>query len=156
MNEVWAAVALILLVFAFKGHCKGITGEIASLLSLALSVLGVAVLVRAVEGYLEHKTNDIVQAVVFFVVLAFLSQILKLVFGSMKILSRMPVIHGVDSFIGMVAGIAEGVLVVWALFIVIAKYDIAGRSAQWLMMIENDAFLSKLSTLNPFARFFGV
>lgn len=156
MNEVWAAVALIILVFAFKGHCKGLTGEIASLLSLALSVLGVAVLVRAVEGYLEHKTNDIVQAVVFFVALAFLSQILKLVFGSMKILSRFPVIHGVNSFIGMVAGIAEGVLVVWALFIVIAKYDIAGRSAQWLMIIENDAYLSKLSALNPFARFFGV
>ena len=156
MNEVWAAVALIILVFAFKGHYKGITGEIASLLSLALSVLGVAVLVRGVGSYLEHKTNDIVQAVVFFVALAFLSQILKLVFGSMKILTRFPVIHGVNSFIGMVAGIAEGVLVVWALFIVIAKYDIAGRSAQWLVIIENDTYLSKLSALNPFARFFGV
>ncbi|MCM1104466.1 MAG: CvpA family protein [Clostridium sp.] len=156
MNEVWAVVALILLVFAFKGHCKGLTGEIASLLSLALSVIGVAVLARAVGSYLEHKTSDITQAVIFFVALAFLSQILKFVFGSMKILARFPVIHGVDSFIGMVAGIAEGVLVVWALFIVIAKYDIAGRSAQWLMMIENDAYLSKLSALNPFARFFGV
>lgn len=156
MNEVWAAVAVILLVFAFKGHCKGLTGEIASLLSLALSVLGVAVLVRAVGSYLEHKTSDIAQAVVFFVVLAFLSQILRLIFGSLKILTRFPVIHGVNSFIGMVAGIAEGVLVVWALFIVIAKYDIAGRSAKWLMMIEQDAYLSKLSALNPFARFFGV
>lgn len=156
MNEVWTAVALILLVFAFKGHCKGITGEIASLLSVALSVLGVAVIVRAVGSYLEHNTNGIVQAVVFFVALAFLSQILRLLFGSMKILTRMPVIHGLDSFIGMVVGLAEGVLIVWALFIVIAKYDIAGRSAQWLMMIENDIYLSKLSALNPFARFFGI
>lgn len=156
MNEVWIAVTLILLVFAFKGHYKGITGEIASLLSLALSILGIAVIVRAVGSYLEHNTNGIVQAGVFFVALAFLSQILRLVFSSMKILTRIPVIHGINSFVGMIAGIAEGVLVVWALFIVIAKYDIAGRSAQWLMMIENDVYLSKLSALNPFARFFGV
>ncbi|MDE5819385.1 MAG: CvpA family protein [Lachnospiraceae bacterium] len=156
MNEVWAAVALILLVFAFKGHCKGITGEIASLLSLALSILGIAVIVRAVGSYMEHNTNGIVQAGVFFVALAFLSQILRLVFSSMKILTHIPVIHGIDSFVGMIVGIAEGVLVVWALFIVIAKYDIAGRSAQWLMIIENDVYLSKLSALNPFARFFGV
>ena len=156
MNEVRAAVLVILLVFAFKGHYKGITGEIAALLSFALSVLGVAVVMRAVESYSEHNTNDIVQAVVFFVALAILSQILRLIFGSVKLLTRLPVIHGINSFIGMVAGIAEGVLVVWAVFIVIAKYDIAGRSAQWLMMIENDAYLSKLSQLNPFARFFGI
>ena len=74
----------------------------------------------------------------------------------MKLLTRLPVIHGINSFVGMIAGIAEGVLVVWAVFIVIAKYDIAGRSAQWLMMIENDVYLSRLSAFNPFARFFGV
>lgn len=156
MNEVRAAVLVILLLFAFKGHYKGITGEIASLLSFAVSVLGVAVIMRAVEGYSEHNTNDVVEAVIFFVALAVLWQILKLVFGSVKLLTRLPVIHGINSFVGMIVGIVEGVLVVWAVFIVIAKYDIAGRSAQWLMMIENDVYLSKLSALNPFARFFGV
>lgn len=156
MNEARAAVLVILLIFAFKGHYKGITGEIAALLSFALSVLGVAVVMRAIESYSKHNTNDIVQAVVFFIALAILSQILRLIFGSVKLLTRLPVIHGINSFIGMVAGIAEGVLVVWAVFIVIAKYDIAGRSAQWLMMIENDAYLSILSQLNPFARFFGI
>jgi len=156
MNEVWAAVGIILLVFAFKGHCKGLTGEIASLISVALSVIGVAVIIRAVGSYFEHNTNGIVQAVVFFVALAFLSQILRLIFSSMKIITRIPVIHGINSFVGMIAGLAEGVLIVWALFIVIAKYDIAGRSAEWLLMIENDAYLSKLSALNPFARFFGI
>ena len=66
MNEVRAVVLVILLLFAFKGHYKGITGEIASLLSFAVSVLGVAVIMRAVEGYSEHNTNDVVQAIVFF------------------------------------------------------------------------------------------
>lgn len=156
MNEVWAAVALILLVFAFKGHCKGLTGEIASLISIALSVLGLAVIVRAVGSYFDHNNNGVVQAVVFFVALAFLSQILRLIFSSMKFITRIPVIHGINSFVGMIAGLAEGVVIVWALFIVIAKYDIAGRSAEWLMMIQNDVYLSKLSELNPFAHFFGI
>ncbi len=156
MNEVWAAVMIIVLVFAYKGHCKGLTGEIASLISVALSVLGLALIVRVVGSYLDRNQSGIVQAVIFFVVLAFLSQICKLVFKSLKLLTNVPVIHGINSFLGMILGIAEGVVIVWVLFIVIARYDIAGKSAEWLAMIGNDPYLSLISRLNPFARFFGV
>lgn len=48
MNEVRIVVILILLVFALIGHRKGITGEIASLVSVALSILGIALIVRVV------------------------------------------------------------------------------------------------------------
>ncbi len=156
MNEVWIAVIVILLVFAYKGHRKGITGEVSSLISVALSVLGLALIVRMIGSYLEDNMSGIIQAVVFFVALAFLSQIFKFLFKSLKILTSVPVIHGINSFIGLIAGIAEGVLIIWALFIVIARYDIAGRSGQWLAMIANDPYLSLMSKLNPFARFFEI
>lgn len=154
MNEVRIVVILILLVFALIGHRKGITGEIASLVSVALSILGIALIVRVVGSYMKHNMSDIVQAVIIFVMLAFLSQIFNFLFKSLKILAKLPVIHGLDSLGGMLIGMVEGILIVWILFIVIARYDVLGKSEEWLGMIANDPYLSKLSAINPFTHFF--
>ena len=154
MNYVLAVVIIIILLFAYRGHCKGIAGEIASLISVVLSLLGLAVIIRIIGSYASNNVSGIVQAVVFLVVLAFLSQILRMIFSSLKIITKIPIIHGLNSFVGMIVGMAEGVLVVWSLFIVISKYDIAGYSEQWLLQIQNDQILSYLSMKNPFARFF--
>lgn len=154
MSVALGIVIIIVLIFAYRGHCKGIAMEIASLISVILSLFGLALIIRMIGSYVEHNTSGIVQAFIFFVALAFLAQIFKLMIASLKVLTKLPVIHGINSFAGMVIGIAEGVLIVWALFIVIAKYDIAGYSAQWLEQIAEDPVLSYLSEKNPFTRFF--
>ncbi|MGN1160535.1 MAG: CvpA family protein [Lachnospiraceae bacterium] len=154
MSIVMGAVLVIILIFAFRGHCKGIAMEIASLISVLLSLLGVALIIRMVGSYLEENTSGIVQALVFFVVLAFLSQIFRLIITSLKILTKLPVIHFLNGFLGMIVGIAEGVVVVWALFIVITKYDVAGQSLNWLEQIAENDILFYMYEKNPFARFF--
>lgn len=154
MSVVMGAVLVVMLVFAYRGHCKGIAMEIASLISVLLSLLGMALIIRIVGSYLEKNTSGIVQALVFFVALAFLAQIVKLLITSLKIITKIPVIHFLNGFLGMIVGIAEGLVVVWALFIVITKYDIAGQSAGWLSQIAENDILFYVYTKNPFSRFF--
>ena len=154
MNYILAVVIVIILLFAYRGHSKGIAKEIASLVSVVLSLLGLALIIRIIGSYTADNVSGIVQAVIFLVVLAFLAQIFRLLFASIKVITKIPIIHGLDSFVGMLVGIAEGVLMVWALFIVIEKYDIAGYSAEWLTQIANDEILSYFYMKNPFARFF--
>lgn len=154
MSVVMGAVLIVILIFAFRGHCKGIALEITSLISVLLSLLGMALIVRGIGSYLEKNTSGIVQAVIFFVALAFLAQILKLIITSLKIITKIPVIHFLNGFLGMIIGIAEGLVVVWALFIVITKYDIAGQSVNWLGQIAENDILLYIYTKNPFSRFF--
>ncbi len=154
MSVVMGAVLFVILICAFRGHCKGLAMEIASLISVLLSLLGVALIVRMIGSYLEENTSGIVQALIFFVALAFLFQIFKLVIVSLKILTKLPVIHFLNGFLGMIVGIAEGVIVVWALFIVITKYDVAGQSAGWLAQIAENEILFYIYEKNPFLRFF--
>ena len=154
MSLVAGAVLVIILAFALWGHHKGLAMEIASLISVLLSLLGVALIVRMIGSYLEENTSGLIQALVFFVALAFLFQIFKLIIVSLKILTKLPVIHFLNRFLGMIVGVAEGVIVVWALFIVITKYDVAGQSAKWLIQIAENDILFYIYKMNPFMRFF--
>lgn len=154
MSLVAGTVLVIILICAFRGHHKGLAMEIASLISVLLSLFGVALLVRIVGSYLEENTSGMVQAIIFFVALAFLFQIFKLVIASLKLLTKLPVIHFLNGFLGMIVGVAEGMVVVWALFIVITKYDIAEQSAKWLAQIAENEILFYIYRMNPFMRFF--
>lgn len=154
MSLVEGAVLVIVLICAFRGHHKGLAMEITSLISVLLSLLGVALIIRMIGSYLEENTSGMIQALIFLVVLAFLFQIFKLVIVSLKILTKLPVIHFLNGFLGMVVGIAEGIVVVWALFIVITKYDVAGQSVKWIAQIAENDILFYIYRMNPFARFF--
>lgn len=154
MNVAAGVALVLLLLFAWRGHVKGLALEIASTISMILSILGIALIVRMVEKYLKDKSNDMVEAIIFFVVLAFLSQILNLIIKSLKIITKFPVIHGVDSFFGMVLGIVEGVFFLWAIMIAISRYDIAGYSEQIRAMIAENEVLAFLSKYNFLTKLF--
>lgn len=154
MNVTLAVVLILLLLFAYRGHRKGIAMEIASLVSALLSLAGLSLIIRMIESYMKDNVNDIVQALVFFVALAFLYEILKFVILSLKILTKIPVIHWLNSFVGMIFGLAEGILLIWVLLIALSKYDIAGQSAVILEQVSGNPFLSFLKEKNPLLRFF--
>lgn len=154
MNLTLAVVLILLLLFAYRGHRKGIAMEIASLVSALLSLVGLSLIVRMIESYMKDNVNDIVQAVIFFIALAFLYEILKFVILSLKILTKIPVIHWLNSFVGMIFGLAEGILLIWVLLIVFSKYDIGGQSALILEQVSDNPFLSFLKEKNPLQKFF--
>ena len=63
---------------------------------------------------------------------------------------KLPVIHTVDKFGGMVAGAAMGVLVVWALLAVASLLPDRGFLEFVNAEVEGSAFLSALNQYNPF------
>ena len=148
-NYVTIVSVLLILIFAFHGSRKGLTGQVVEIISLALSIVGVALVIRVVELFLKDNVDEAVYVIIYLVVLAFLFWILLFAAKALKILKKIPIIGGINSFLGMIIGLAEGILVILALFILFEKYELGGVSSHVISAIGETRYISFLFEHNP-------
>lgn len=154
MSYVEVGVIVILAVFAIKGHMKGIIGELTSFISIVLAVLGMALFAEFVGSSLDREFSDAILAGVFLVVLIILIQVFRIVIVSLKIFTKLPIINGINKFLGFILGLAEGLVVVWIIFIVISKYNIYGKSPEMLQLVSDNKYLTFLYNNNILSKLF--
>lgn len=152
INIVLVIVALLLLGGAIKGFQNGMIKELSTLIGLIGALAVGAAAVAAFRNYQLKNTMNVLIAVIclFIVLLAF--KIIDFIMASLKMLSRIPLLHGVDKLLGIAAGIAEAVVIVWIAFLLITAFDIAGIRSVVLECIRENEFLSLLFYNNYIAR----
>lgn len=152
INIVLVIVALLLLGGAIKGFQNGMIKELSTLIGLIGALAAGAAAVAAFRNYQLKNTMNVLIAVIclFIVLLAF--KIIDFIMVSLKMLSRIPLLHGVDKLLGIAAGIAEAVVIVWIAFLLITAFDIAGIRSVVLECIRENEFLSLLFYNNYIAR----
>lgn len=148
MNLVLVIVLIIIACSAVSGYRKGMVEEVVSILALLIGIMAIALVASAIGNYLTKHISNMLIAIILFIVLLIVVQIARLVIASLKFITKMPIIHGVNKLAGLAIGLAEGVLIVWIGFILFERFNFGGYGVQMLQQIEANAFLTLLYQKN--------
>lgn len=118
MNVNYLLVIVIILVLykLFDGYKKGMVKEIISLVSMAVLCAVAALIAEGIGSYNDGRIFNVVVAGVLLVVLLIVHQLLKAVFFSAKLVSKLPVVHFMNKLLGAVFGVLEVVLLLWTVY----------------------------------------
>ena len=99
--------------------------------------------------FAAQMTLIIVNAVSYCIVFIALYIVLKLLTSVTGIISRLPVIHQADRFFGMLAGIVEGLIIVWLVFAIVTAAGNSSWASDILAQIHENSFLEFVYNNNP-------
>lgn len=147
---------MIIIVLAVNGYKKGCVKVLLPIVSGALSLFLVFMLKDWLFAFLfrwaifqgEHVLTRIV--VIILICLA-ATLVLKWFFGVLKILTKLPLLHGTDKMLGLLLGTAEGFLLVWLILYLIEIQQGICFGIDCNDMIAQNSFLLFLSENNLIA-----
>lgn len=124
----YAAWLIIILIFIWRvtaGFKKGLIGEIISLISMIVAGFCLVVILSAVGSYLNAQMGKLLQMILVLFVVCFIYKIVNVLFTSLKLISKLPVIKILNSLLGAVFGAAEAVVIVVILVRLLKYFSIS-------------------------------
>ena len=104
----------------------------------------------------EYLADWILRGIAFFVAFILVSIVLRLVVGLLDILTKLPVIKGVNHLLGGAAGLLQGLLIIWMLLFLVAIACTTRLGQTMLDCIGRSAFLTFLYQHNGLLYFFNL
>ncbi len=151
MNIVFFVVLLLLIGGGVKGYKRGMVEEVNTVLALVLALAAIAMFVVAAQGYMEHETLRTILGIVCMTVAILVYKIADFILSSLKLISSVPVLRGVNKLLGFGVGVLESALLIWAIFIVIVAFEFGGISNYILTQMRENALLTWLFKNNYLA-----
>lgn len=151
MNIVFFVVLLLLVGGGIKGYKRGMIEEINTVIALVIALIVIGMFVVAVKGYMDHETMRTVLGVVCLTIAVLVYKITDFILSSLKIISIIPVIRGINKLLGFGVGVIEAVLLIWALFLIIVAFEFGGISSYILAAVKENLFLTYLFQNNYLA-----
>lgn len=151
INPLLISVMILAVCKAVDGYKKGMVKEIISLVSMAVLGATAALLAGAFSSYNDGKIFNVVVAVVLLTVLIIAHHLLKIVFFSAKLVSKLPVIHFVDKLLGVVFGLFEVVLLLWTVYTLVMMLELGAIEEMILSYTEDSRLLKGLYQYNYMA-----
>lgn len=111
----YAALIIIALIFIWRmtvGFRKGMVQEIISLIAMAVAGVCVLLIFGAIGSYLNREIGKVVQMVIVLLVVCAVYRLIHVLFTSLELISKLPVIKWLDKMLGIVIGAGEAALIV--------------------------------------------
>lgn len=111
----YAALIIIALIFIWRmtvGFKKGMVQEIISLIAMAVAGVCVLLIFGAIGSYLNREIGKVVQMVIILLVVCAVYRLIHVLFTSLELISKLPVIKWLDKLLGIVIGAGEAALIV--------------------------------------------
>ena len=141
MNLVFFIVLLLLIGGGVKGYKRGMVEELNATIALILALAAISMFVVAVSGYMEHVTLRTILGIVCMTIAILVYRFTDFILSSLKIISSIPVIRGVNKLLGFGVGVLEAVLLIWVVFIIIVAFAFGGISSYILDSIKENELL---------------
>ena len=106
----YAALAGIILIFLWRmaaGFRKGMVQEIISLIAMAAAGVCVFLIIGAVGSFMDQEIGSLIQIVAVLIAVCLAYRLVNLLFISLKLISKLPIVKGLDKVLGAVVGFAE-------------------------------------------------
>lgn len=100
---------------------------------------------------INYIANLILNILAFLVTLLVSWLIIRLLLGALSVFSALPVIGGADRLLGLAAGVAQGVLIVWVLFLILSIFSTTPVGKTMMDEIIRTPVLELLYNMNPLA-----
>ena len=151
MNIIFLIVLMLFIGGGIKGFRHGMVEELNKAVALILALAAIAMFVVAAKSYMEHETLRTILGIVCMTIAILVYKIVDFILSSLKIMSLFPVIRGVNFLLGFGVGVAESVILIWAVFIVIVAFEFGGASRYILENIKENTLLTFLFSNNYLA-----
>lgn len=123
MNILLLVILLFAVVKIADGYKKGMVKEIISFVSLVIMCIVILLIGAGLRSYLEEEIMGVVIAVLLLAVLGIAHHVLRVIFFSAKLITKLPIVHSLDKVLGMVVGVLEVVLVLWTVYTFIMYFE---------------------------------
>jgi len=124
----YIALALIAVIFIWRiaaGFRRGMVREIISLIAMAVAGVCVVLITGAVGSYLEKEISKTITMVAVLFIVCVVYRLVHVLFTSLELISRLPVIKGVDKLLGAVTGAAEAGVIVGVLVYLLKSWGLS-------------------------------
>lgn len=124
----YIALIIIALIFIWRittGFRKGMVQEIISLIAMVVAGVCIFLIMGAVGNYLNHEIGKMVQVIVVLFVVCIVYRLVHVLFTSLELISKLPIIKGLDKLLGALIGCVEAVLIVAALVYLLKNWGLS-------------------------------
>lgn len=151
MNLLLIVIGIVLIWRVVEGFRVGMVREIISFVSLIVMSIGIVLLGIALNSYMDKAVIKMIVAIILFLLLCIVHRIISIVFFSAKIVSKLPVVHGLDRLLGGVVGVLETVIIVWVIFALVMSFGLGVIGEQIILYIKESKILTFLYENNYLA-----
>lgn len=148
MNILLIILAVILIWRVSAGVKRGVVREVIAFVNVIFVALVLGLVCMIFNAYHAHNYLGIVLLMVGIVALSIIYSLLKIVFFSAKVISKLPVVSSVDRLLGLVIGAAETLIIFWTMCCVFMYVDLGVLEEQAVLMIRDSALLTWLYQYN--------
>ncbi|MCI2050235.1 MAG: CvpA family protein [Lachnospiraceae bacterium] len=113
---------IVLMWFMTHGFKKGLAHEISTLFSMGCAVACLYYISKLVSNFLGAHFSGIINAVIMLAVTVVLYKIFHIFFAAINIIARAPIISWLDKGLGLVIGLAEGFIFLYAVQFLLEHY----------------------------------
>lgn len=124
----YAALIIIVLIFIWRmaaGFKKGMVQEIISLIAMAVAGVCVVLILSAIGSYMEKEIAQLVKIIAVLLVVCLVYRLVSVLFTSLRLISKLPVVKGIDKMMGLALGFVEAGLLVAVLIHFLKNWGIA-------------------------------
>lgn len=150
-NYLLICLAVLAIINMINGYRRGMVKAIISLVSLVVLCVVISLLAYGISSYNGGNIFHVVLTVILLTVLGLVHHLLSAVFFSAKLIAKLPVVHSLDQFLGIVFGFVETVLVLWTLYTFVMIMDLGEIENMIVAWTEESRLLTWLYQHNYLA-----
>lgn len=119
INIPFLCFVILLVTRVIISTKRGLVKEICSIIATIVASVAIILIALAIRKYLDESKLVFVLTLVLISVLGILYKIIDGFLTTIKLIAKLPVLNAFDKLMGLVFGIAETILVVWAVYCII-------------------------------------
>lgn len=140
MNLTLIIVCFIVIISTIHGYKKGMTKEVAGLISWTVTLFIMSLVIMLYTSFHANENRNIIFTIILLLVVIVIYSVIRIFFKPIKLVVKLPLFKFIDRVLGMVIGIAEGMLIVWLMYVL----NESGIFGQFGEMIMADTGKSKI------------
>lgn len=148
INILFIIVAIALIVSSVWGYKRGFLESVIRIISCILGIMVFVVLAKGIGSAIQGSLWSVIMAVILLIVIRVIHKIIKLVINSLKIMRAFTIGRIADKLAGAVVGLAEGLVVIWLLFILIGSLNMFNLNTWITAQVAQNSFLSLIYDTN--------
>jgi membrane protein required for colicin V production len=124
----YLALAIVIIVFIWRivaGFKKGMVEEIISIISILIAAAALAVILIGIGNYLDEQLGDVLKMFLILALLIIVYKVVNVIFTSLKLISKLPVIGILNRILGAALGAVEAVVIILILIQVLKHFSIS-------------------------------
>ncbi|NBJ91931.1 CvpA family protein [Parablautia muri] len=114
----YVSLAVIIIIFIWRitaGFRKGLVQEIISLLAMVVAGVCVVLIIGAIGSYMAEEISAVVEMIVILFAVCAVYRLVHVLFTSLELIAKLPVIKGLDKLMGAAIGLIEAGVIVGVL-----------------------------------------